>query len=119
MCADRVCCVRCARATADVRAKISLFLQDIGLPLDWRTKEEGRIDAEKFYEEGHWQRFCCRGGKSPGGACLIATLVKMVADHYDEVAAAAARQTGLKLPQLMSLPLRRRRLQSSQEEEER
>eukprot|EP00965_Chrysotila_dentata_P063759 2113156-Pleurochrysis_carterae.AAC.2 len=53
--------------SGNVRAGISMYLKSIGLPLDLRTKEEGRIAMEKFYEGSEWHRFYCDGGDSPGG----------------------------------------------------
>eukprot|EP00965_Chrysotila_dentata_P062269 2063221-Pleurochrysis_carterae.AAC.1 len=44
---------------------------------------------EKFYEGSEWHRFCCGGGDSPDGPVIIAHIVKMVADYYDELLAAA------------------------------
>eukprot|EP00965_Chrysotila_dentata_P007976 260130-Pleurochrysis_carterae.AAC.1 len=53
----------------DVPSRISTFLSSVGLPLDLRTKEEEQVAQDnKFYKGGHWQRFCCGGGKSPDGA---------------------------------------------------
>jgi len=80
------------RLPADVRAAISEYLKSVGLPLDLRTKEEGRVAADKFYEGGHWHVFCYGGGRAPGGAVLVATLVKIVADHYEELVTMAASE---------------------------
>eukprot|EP00965_Chrysotila_dentata_P043016 1428389-Pleurochrysis_carterae.AAC.1 len=52
---------------AEVREKMHGLLQQYGLAIDLRTKEEGRQTQEKFYEGGEWQKFCCGGGDSPGG----------------------------------------------------
>eukprot|EP00965_Chrysotila_dentata_P177400 5859118-Pleurochrysis_carterae.AAC.1 len=79
------------RLPAEVRGAISDYLKSVGLPLDLRTQDEGRVAADKFYEGGHWHTFCCGGSKAPGGPVMVATLVKIVADHYDELAAKAAR----------------------------
>eukprot|EP00965_Chrysotila_dentata_P115581 3819770-Pleurochrysis_carterae.AAC.1 len=52
---------------------------------------EGRVAADKFYEGGHWHLFCCGVGKAPGGPVMVASVVKLVADFYEELAATAAR----------------------------
>eukprot|EP00965_Chrysotila_dentata_P255092 6212097-Pleurochrysis_carterae.AAC.2 len=82
--------------TVDVRAANSDFLKSVGLPLDLRTKEEGRVAADKFYEGDHWHTFCCGGGKATGGPVMIATLVKLVADHYEELSKTADRERDLR-----------------------
>eukprot|EP00965_Chrysotila_dentata_P187801 6172356-Pleurochrysis_carterae.AAC.1 len=79
---------------AEVRSRMQDLLSEIGLPLDLRTKEEGRQAQDKFYEGSEWQRFCGGGGHSPGGPVIVAQLVLFVADHYQtlqrELAKAAA-----------------------------
>ena len=66
-------------AKAAVRRDISDYLKDRGLPLDLRTKEEGRVAQDKFYDDCDWHRFCEGGGKSEGGPVMIAALVTKVA----------------------------------------
>eukprot|EP00965_Chrysotila_dentata_P015058 498646-Pleurochrysis_carterae.AAC.1 len=74
---------------ADTRATISKYPTSIGFhPLDLRTKDEGRISMDKFYDGGTWHQFICRGGKSPGGSVIIAKPVLIVANYYENVAAA-------------------------------
>eukprot|EP00965_Chrysotila_dentata_P234317 6200097-Pleurochrysis_carterae.AAC.1 len=74
-------------ARSAVRTAISTFLKSVGLPLDLRTKEEGRVAADKFYEGGHWHVFCCGGGKAPGGPFMVVSVVKLIADFYKQPSA--------------------------------
>eukprot|EP00965_Chrysotila_dentata_P149508 4937045-Pleurochrysis_carterae.AAC.1 len=83
----------------DTRGKISNYLHNVGLPLDLRTKAEGRFSMDKFYDGGGWQQFICGGGKSPGGAVIIAHLVKIVADHFEELQAASQAKVALQTAQ--------------------
>eukprot|EP00965_Chrysotila_dentata_P178679 5900971-Pleurochrysis_carterae.AAC.1 len=85
------------RRVQDTRGKISAYLASIGLPLDLRTKEEGRQSVDKFYDGGAWQQFVLGGGKSPGGPVIIARLVKLVADWYEEVQAVAQAKAALQM----------------------
>eukprot|EP00965_Chrysotila_dentata_P039018 1297083-Pleurochrysis_carterae.AAC.2 len=55
------------RSATDVHGRSSTFSDPVALPLDLRTDDEEHVAANKFYKWGHWQRFCCGGGKSPGG----------------------------------------------------
>eukprot|EP00965_Chrysotila_dentata_P067853 2244639-Pleurochrysis_carterae.AAC.2 len=81
----------------DVRASISDFLRSVGrVPLGLRTNDEGGVAADKFYEGGHWHTFCCGGGKAAGGPVIVATLVKLVADYYEELTTTADRERVLR-----------------------
>ena len=73
---------------AAVRSDMSDYLKTHGLPLDLRTKEEGRVAQDKFYDDCEWNRFIEGGGKSEGGPVMIAALVKKVADYYEGLAVA-------------------------------
>mmetsp|Transcript_36593 Transcript_36593/g.80368 ORF Transcript_36593/g.80368 Transcript_36593/m.80368 type:complete len:161 (-) Transcript_36593:588-1070(-) len=88
-----------AAFTGDIRSRISDYLKhQLGLPLDLRTKEEGGVALEKFYEGSEWHRFCCGGGHSPGGPVIIAQIVMMVAEYYEKVQAEANRSAAARPP---------------------
>eukprot|EP00965_Chrysotila_dentata_P228577 6196682-Pleurochrysis_carterae.AAC.1 len=61
-----------------------------------RTKEEGRLSTEKFYDGGVWHQFICEGGKSPGGPVIIAHLVLIVAKYYENLATAESAKAAVR-----------------------
>ena len=70
---------------ADVRHEISALLISYGLGLDLRTKEEGRVAQDKFYDGGEWHKFISGSKKSPRGERIIAEIVLIVATHYERL----------------------------------